>query len=93
MILLDILRSSIKNTLNIVDGWVVGKTVVEGDQAYIQFDSGKLMKLCSDDVIEILNGDEYVTVTYNDLCEKKTSEGWPLLAGFDCRVKFRNTEH
>lgn len=84
---MDHLRNSIRNTLNHLDGWITGITLVENGKAFLQLDNGDEMQLHPDDKIEVLAGEEYVPVTLNDLLEKVTPEGWPLLAGFDARVK------
>lgn len=84
---MDHLMDSIRNTLNHFDGWITGRTFVEDRKAFLQLDNGNEMQLLQDDKIEVLAGNEYVAITLQDLIEKKTSDGWPLLAGLDARVK------
>lgn len=80
------LRGSIRNTLNHLDGWTTGRTLVEDGKAFLQLDNGDDMQLHQGDRIEVFAGNEYVSITLQDLLEKKTDEGWLLLAGFDARV-------
>lgn len=81
------LSEHIKKTLNILDGWAVGRSVVENEKGYIQLGNGELVELQETDIIEVLNGETYQRITLETLITTKTVEGWPGYAGMDCRVK------
>jgi hypothetical protein len=83
------LSESIKKTIDIVDGYTVGNSVVENGKGYIQLNSGELIELQESDIIEVRSGDVYQRLELEVLINTKTNEGWPGFAGMYCRVKER----
>jgi hypothetical protein len=81
------LSEQIKDTINRVDGFTTGTLVVNENEVSLLLKDGTWLILSDQRTIEVRNGSEYVSVTYQDALEKKTSEGWPLLAGLYARVK------
>lgn len=83
------LSKSIRQTADIVDGYIVGTLVIENDKACVQKDNGELTEITPKQSIEVYNEGErqYVPVTYEDAITTMSSDGWPLYAGLDVRVK------
>ena len=84
---MNFLSDHIKKTVNILDGWTVGRSVVEDGKGFIQLDSGELVELQESDIIEVLNGETYQRIKLETLINTRTVEDWPAFAGMDCRVK------
>lgn len=87
------LHEHIQDTISqidaIIDGWTTGRTIVADQHAFLALDIGEVILLNGNFEIEVRNGDEFVPVTVEQVLNSKTEEGWPLLAGLDCRIRER----
>ena len=81
-----LLNDSLKKTLSIAEGYKIGRLTIEGNKASVQLDDGDIIEIDESYEVQVLNDNEWLQLT-NDMINKKTKEGWPLLAGFDARVK------
>lgn len=79
------LSESIKKTIAIADGYKLGRLVFEGDKPYIELENGTEIE-ATGLIVEVLNDNEWYRLGEEDY-KRKTVEGWPLFAGFDCRWK------
>ncbi|MGJ9381506.1 hypothetical protein [Salipaludibacillus sp. CF4.18] len=83
------LSNSIKETIDRVDGYKTGTLIVERDieRVSILIDD-ILIPLTDADFIQIRNDKVYETITIQQALETSDSVcGWPLYAGFYCRIK------
>ncbi|MGJ9383212.1 hypothetical protein [Salipaludibacillus sp. CF4.18] len=83
------LSNSIKETIDRVDGYKTGTLIVERDieRVSILIDD-ILIPLSDSDYIQIRNDKVYETITITQALETSDSvAGWPLFAGFYCRMK------
>jgi hypothetical protein len=83
------LARSIRQTADIAGGYIVGTLVIENGKVYVQKDNGELIEITPKQSIEVYNeGDrKYVKISYEDAVTTMSSDGWPLFAGLDVRVK------
>lgn len=81
------LSEHMKETANIIAGYVTGRVVIEHGAVSLQLSSGELVALSQVHRFEVRSGSEYETVTLEQALSLKTAEGWPLLAGLYARVK------
>ncbi|CAM3464508.1 hypothetical protein EDM52_18460 [Brevibacillus invocatus] len=81
------LSDHMKETADIMAGYITGRLFVENGTVGIQRSNGQELYLGEGDHIEVRNGDEYQPVTTWDALTAKTVEGWPLYAGLYARVK------
>jgi hypothetical protein len=82
------LAKSLRQTADIAGGYIVGTLVIENGKVYVQKDNGELTEITPQQSIEVYcEGDGYTRVTYEDAVTTMSSDGWPLFAGLDVRVK------
>lgn len=82
------LAQSIKDTLNIASGYVIGTLIVEGDYVGLLQANDSEIQLQSDRIIEVRTGDDtYERIGYDRILTCETVEGWPAYAGLYARVK------
>ncbi|WDV94204.1 hypothetical protein [Brevibacillus parabrevis] len=81
------LSDHMKETGDILAGFITGRLFVENGTVGIQRSNGEEIYLGEGDQIEVRNGDEYQPVTTREALTAKTVEGWPLYAGLYARVK------
>lgn len=83
------LARSIRQTADIAGGYIVGTLVIENGNAYVHKENGKEIEIKPEQSIEVYNeGDrKYVKISYEDAVTKVSTDGWPLFAGLDVRVK------
>lgn len=88
-----LLNDSIKRTLNKVDAAmndeVFGYVVIEEDNTVALYDADTdkfVMELNERHEIRIINGNEQIPVTVDDVLNKKCRHGFPLYPGRECFV-------
>lgn len=82
------LSKSLRQTADIAGGYIVGTLVIENGKAYVQKDDGQFIEITPQQSIEVYrDGSGYVSVTYEDAVTTMSSDGWPLYASLDVRVK------
>ncbi len=64
-----------------------GRLIVDDGQAYLELAIGELIKLDDSYEIEVLNGDTYHPITFQQAINTMSTDGWSLYTGLDCRVK------
>ena len=79
------LSESIKNTIAIVEGYKLGRLIIEDNANYIETEDGAILDV-QGLIVEVLAGNEWYRLS-NDDYDMKTVEGWPLFGGFHCRYK------
>ena len=82
---MKLLSDSIKKTAAIAEGYNLGRLIIEDEKPSIELEDGEVIK-ATGLIVEILTNDGWYRLGIEDY-EKVTEEGWPLLAGFDCRWK------
>ncbi len=82
-----LLEESLRKTSCIIQGYKVGRLVIEENEPpYLEdHETGKIFLISKGDTLEILNDNKWEQVEISDL-DRKTEEGWPLLAGFEARI-------
>lgn len=88
------LHESIQDTISqidaIIDGWTLGRLIVEGGHCFLVLPIGEVVLLDTDDFeIEVQNDNEFVPVTINQIMTTLSTDGWYLFAGSDCRIRQR----
>jgi hypothetical protein len=83
------LSRSVRQTSDIAGGYAVGTLVIENGKAYVQKDDGEIIEITPEQSIEVFRDEprEYICITYEEAINTMTSDGWPLYAGLDVRVK------
>ncbi|MCV9884732.1 hypothetical protein [Metabacillus halosaccharovorans] len=90
---MDQLAESIKETIDRVDGYITGRLIVDLEKSTVELEQengGKItyLPLSDLDLIQVRNGDEYVTVYIDQaLNDKDQSMNCSLYAGLYGRVK------
>ncbi|WP_405131916.1 hypothetical protein MHB43_10440 [Paenibacillus sp. FSL H8-0317] len=85
---MDHLTNSIKNTINVIDGYTTGTLIVDGEFVGLLLEDGSELPLDNNRHIEVRNGDgSYERVMIDQIQTTMTAEGWPLYAGMYARVK------
>lgn len=79
-----LLVESLQKTRDILDGWVVGRLVIE-EGAFVQLDNGNLVPV-ETNYLEVNNGGQWQNLRAADFT-KTTPEGWPAYAGMDARMR------
>ncbi len=79
------LLDSLRKTANILDGWLVGRLVID-QLAYVELDNGDLVPAAAVKILEVRNGDVWQQLTTDDFT-RSTFEGWPAYAGMEARMK------
>lgn len=79
-----LLVESLQKTRDILDGWVVGRLVIE-DDAYVQLDDGQLVPVAAN-YLEVNCDGQWQRLGMEDF-EKVTVEGWPAFASMTARMK------
>jgi hypothetical protein len=86
--MIEQLRDNIRDTLIIVDGYTVGRLIVENGEVSLQTVSNDMMPVKTDAVIEVYGeGIGYTRITHRQAVDAMSSDGWPLFAGLDARIK------
>jgi len=80
------LSERIKETADIMAGFMTGRLFVENGTVGIQLSNGEEIYLGERDHIEVRNGEAYQQITSVVVLTAKTVEGWPLYAGLYARV-------
>lgn len=84
------LSDHIKRTTREIDaffgGYTIGTLIIDGDTVSLETGRGEIV-LDETYHIEVLGGDEYHTITYNQARNTMSRDGWPLYAGLEARVK------
>jgi hypothetical protein len=83
------LSRSIRQTADITSGYIVGTLVIENGKAYVSKENGEEIEITPQQSIEVYSEGErqYVPVTYEAAVNTMSTDGWPLFAGLDVRVK------
>lgn len=85
MLLEESLKQHVYNIDATIDNYTLGRLIVDGDKAIVQTDD-RIITLNKTFKIEIIKNYEYVPITYNQVFTLST-DGWPLLAGCQVRIK------
>lgn len=84
------LNDHIKQTVRTIDAFLerytLGTLIVYGGKVALETKSGEIV-LDETYHIEVLGGDEYHQITYDQARNTMSSDGWPLYAGLEARVK------
>ncbi|MEK4495127.1 hypothetical protein [Ureibacillus sp. FSL W8-0352] len=84
------LSEHIKRTTREIDAFLenytLGTLIVDGDTVSLETKHGEIV-LDESYVIEVFAGNQYHTITYDQARNTMSSDGWPLYAGFEARVK------
>ncbi len=84
------LGDHIKRTTREIDAFLgnyaIGTLVVENEQAFLVTENDEI-QLDDSFIIEVLAGNQYRTITYDQARNTMSSDGWPLYAGLEARVK------
>ena len=88
-----LLIESLRKTNCKAMGYTIGRIIIEeGKLPYLEVDETKEeIVLTEEYLIEIYNDDKWEQIEISDL-ERKTEWGWPLLAGFETRIKEREVK-
>lgn len=85
-----VLSDHIKKTVRTIDAFLgnyaIGTLVVENEQAFLVTENDEI-QLDDSFIIEVLAGNQYRTITYDQARNTMISDGWPLYAGLEARVK------
>jgi hypothetical protein len=83
------LAKSLRQTADIAGGYITCTLVIDNGEAYVQKDNGELIEITPKQSIEVYSeGDrKYVKISYEDVITTMSTDGWPLFAGLDVRVK------
>ncbi|MFC3768382.1 hypothetical protein [Paenibacillus sp. GCM10012303] len=81
------LSEHMKETADLIAGYITGRLFVDADTIGMQLNSGVELILTDKHGIEILNGSEYIQITIKQMREARTVEGWPLFGGLYARVR------
>lgn len=79
-----LLVNSLRKTADIIDGWTVGRLVIE-DGIFVQLDNGNLVPV-ETNYLEVNNGGQWQRLGVDDF-KKVTPEGWPAYASMDARMR------
>lgn len=79
-----LLVNSLRKTADIIDGWTVGRLVIE-EGVFVQLDNGNLVPV-ETNYLEVNNGGQWQNLRAADFM-KTTPEGWPAYAGMDARMR------
>lgn len=93
MLLTDSLKHSIHLIDAYLDNFTLGILIVDDGQAYLQLDIGELITLDESFEIEVINGNEYHPVTYDEAVNTISTDGWSLYAGLKAKVKKINNHN
>jgi hypothetical protein len=84
------LNDHIKRTVRTIDefleNYTLGTLIVDGDTVSLETKSGEIV-LDESYVIEVFAGGKYHPITYDKARNTMSSDGWPLYAGLEARVK------
>lgn len=76
-----------RDLIDRIDGYTVGRLMVDGNEAFLVTDKGEKIELNDGFSMEVLNIDHYEGVTFQQLINDFTVEGWPLYAGLYARTE------
>lgn len=89
------LNDHIKRTTREIDAFLenytIGTLIVDGDTVSLEAKSGEIL-LDETYVIEVFAGGKYHQITYDQARSTISSDGWPLYAGLEARVKGGNSK-
>jgi hypothetical protein len=84
------LSDHIKQTVRTIDAFLenytLGTLIVDGDTVSLETKHCEIV-LDESYVIEVFAGNQYHTITYDQARNTMSSDGWPLYAGLEARVK------
>lgn len=84
------LNDHIKQTVRTIDAFLerytLGTLIVDGDTVSLETGRGEIV-LDETYVIEVLGGEKYHPITYDQARNAMSSDGWPLYAGLEARAK------
>lgn len=84
------LNDHIKQTVRTIDAFLerytLGTLIVDGDTVSLETKNSEIL-LDETYVIEVLSGEKYHPITYDQARNTMSSDGWPLYAGLEARVK------
>ncbi|MGG3841852.1 hypothetical protein [Anoxybacillus kestanbolensis] len=84
------LGDHIKRTTREIDAFLerytLGTLIVDGGKVALETKSGEIV-LDETYVIEVYNDGKYHPITYDKARNTMSSDGWPLYAGLEARVK------
>lgn len=69
-----------------LENYTLGTLIVDGDIVSLETKHGEIV-LDESYVIEVFGGEKYHPVTYDKARNTMSSDGWPLYAGLEARVK------
>ncbi|ASA22109.1 hypothetical protein [Paenibacillus donghaensis] len=83
------LSQHMKETANIIDGYISGRLVINLDEFTVglQRENNSIALLNEQHQIEVMQWGNYVPKRFQQLLDARTLEGWPGYAGLDARVK------
>lgn len=87
MLLTDSIKQSIYEIDVFLEGSILGTLIIEDGQAFLQLSNGEYQSLDDSYQIEIITDDGNHFITYQEVINRLTAEGWPLFAGFQAKVK------
>ncbi|CAH1230736.1 hypothetical protein PAECIP111891_06739 [Paenibacillus allorhizoplanae] len=82
-----LLSDHIRETADIIAGYVTGTLVIENNTVSLLKLDGELITVNEDYSIEVRNDRIYESVTVSQVIDLRTEEGWPLLSGIYTRIK------
>lgn len=83
---MESMRRSIRDIDAFLGGYTLGTLIVDGGKVSLETKNGEIV-LDETYRIEVLGGDEYHQITYDQARNTMSSDGWPLYAGLEARVK------
>lgn len=81
------LTDHMKETADIIGGYITGTLIIEDSCVSLQNAHGEILELTDEYCIEVRNDGLYEAVRMEQILTLRTDEGWPLLAGMYVRVK------
>lgn len=70
------------------DGYTTGRLIVENGEVSLQTSANDMMPVTTDTVIEVYGeGIGYTRITHRQALDAISTDGWPLFAGLDARIK------
>lgn len=90
------LNDHIKQTVRTIDAFLerytLGTLIVDGDTVSLETGRGEIV-LDETYHIEVLGGDEYHQITYDQARNTMSRDGWPLYAGLEARAKKKEVKN
>lgn len=83
---MESMRRSIRDIDAFLGGYTLGTLIVDGDTVSLETGRGEIV-LDETYVIEVYGDGKYHPITYDKARNTMSSDGWPLYAGLEARVK------